>query len=168
MVENNQNTEDVVVRAGRPSDGADVADMANALNREMGLTNDPFTAETVARDGFGEDPAFSLLIAEAEGDSIGYALFTEGYNTDFAARGLWLDDIYVAPPYRSRGIGRKLMAAVAATARQRNFASMWWTVLDSNARAIDFYREIGAIDDNARLLELHGPALEKLARETAL
>ena len=120
---------------------------------------------TILRDGFGERPAFQVLIAELDGSAIGYALFTDGYNTDIPARAVWLDDIFVEKQARGQGIGRRLLASVARIAAVRGARSVWWGVRSANHRARAFYAGLGAKDDDARILELNDEALLALAAE---
>jgi ribosomal protein S18 acetylase RimI-like enzyme len=81
------------------------------------------------------------------------------------ARSVWLDDIFVDEPARGRGVGRRLLVAVAAVAVNRGARSVWWGVRSSNHRARAYYAKLGATDDNARILELNEPALSALAAE---
>lgn len=155
----------ITVRMARPGDAAEIARLANLLSRHEGLEDELFTEEQVARDGFGKDPAFQVLLAELDGEAVGYALFTEGYNTDIPARAVWLDDLFVDEPARGRGIGRRLLAAVARIAVERGARSVWWGVRSTNQRARAFYARLGAKDDDARILELNDAALTALAAE---
>jgi GNAT superfamily N-acetyltransferase len=88
--------------------------MANDLNDHVGIHGRPFTPERICADAFGPQAALSPLVAELDGAVVGYAFFSLGYNTDFAARSMWLHDLFVAPAARGRGVGYALMTAVAA------------------------------------------------------
>jgi GNAT superfamily N-acetyltransferase len=88
--------------------------MANDLNDHVGIHGRPFTPERICADAFGPQAAFTPLVAELDGAVVGYAFFSLGYNTDFAARSMWLHDLFVAPAARGRGVGYALMTAVAA------------------------------------------------------
>src|ERR1700683_808703 len=88
------------------------------------------------RDGFGANPKFRALIAEWNGQTAGYALFF-GYYSSWAGPGLYLEDVFVRPEFRGKGIGMALMAAVARIALQENCCAMRWEVLDWNERAIE-------------------------------
>lgn len=147
------------------ADIADLAAMIEAFNVEDGGAPGYHTTETVRRDGFGYDPAFAAVIARDGRDAVGFALYFPMYNTEIAARGTWLMDLWVAPTHRGHGVGRKLMAAVAAGARERGEKCVWWGVRSGNTGARKFYASIDAHDDDARLLELSGDAFERLARE---
>lgn len=155
------------IRPARPEDAGIIAELANALNRYEGRLASPFTAELVRRDGFGPDPAFSALLAEEDGAVVGYAMFHPAYNSDVAARELWLVDLFVVAAVRGRGVGRALLAAVAAEALRRGAATLSWGVRSSNDVARAFYERIGARDDGLRILELAGPPLAALAAEAA-
>lgn len=139
--------------------------MANALNRYVGQAPDLFSAGVILRDGFGPDPAFHTLIAEVDGSVAGYATFTPGYNSDIAARGLWLGDLFVLEALRGRGVGRALLAGVAAEAGRRGARCVEWGVWSANTRAREFYKRIGARDGDVRILGLAGASLAALARE---
>ena len=104
----------VRVRPARVDESAVLAEMANDLNEHVGVYGRPFTAERVRSDGFGPQAAFTPLVAELDGTVVGYVFFTLGYNTDIAARAMWLHDIFVTPAARGKGVGHALMAAVAA------------------------------------------------------
>ncbi len=107
-----------------------------------------FTAEAFRRDGFGPDPAFSCLIAEAEGDAIGYVLHCRDYDTDHLCRSVYLADLYVETAARGRGVAAALMAAVARDSRALGARLMMWGVLKSNQTARRFYAAFGEeIDD---------------------
>ncbi|MGH6927188.1 MAG: GNAT family N-acetyltransferase [Dongiaceae bacterium] len=132
-----------------PADGPRVAAMCAGLSAAEGLgIASRFTAETFRRDGFGANPAFSCLIAEAEADAIGYALHCRDYDTDHLCRSVYLADLYVETAARGRGVGRALMAAVARDSRAEGARLMMWGVLKSNHAARRFYAAFGEeIDD---------------------
>ena len=116
------------------------------------------------RDAFGRRRALRLLVAEVGGRLVGYASFAVGYNTDVAARDLWMHDLFVQAPWRRAGIGRALLTAVAREAAGRGLASLEWGVRSSNTRALRFYRRLGAHVGHARIASLRGRALRALAR----
>jgi GNAT superfamily N-acetyltransferase len=102
------------------------------------------TEEDVQRDGFGAHPKFRALIAEWEGQVAGYALFFEFYSSFQGRAGLFLEDIFVRPPLRKKGIGTELLARVAKIAWDEEYFCLRWEVLDWNKPAIDFYQKLGA------------------------
>lgn len=154
---------DLVIRRATKADAAAIAGLANLLSVHEGLGDDVFSEAQVLRDGFGDRPAFEVLIAERAGRAVGYALFTNGYNTDIAARAVWLDDLFVEEEARGDGVGRRLLAAVARLAVDRGARSLWWGVRSGNRKARAFYATLGAQDDDARILELNDAALTAMA-----
>ena len=156
---------EMVIRRAAETDAAAIARLANLLSRHEGLGDAVFSEDQVRRDGFGDRPAFQVLIAEMSGHPVGYALFTDGYNTDIAARAVWLEDLFVEEAARGLGIGRGLLAAVARLAVDRGARSVWWGVRSSNGAARAFYATLGAKDDDARILELNESNLTALADE---
>jgi len=119
------------------------------------------TEEDVVRDGFGPKPKFRALIAEWDGQPAGYALFFEFYSSFQGRAGLFLEDIFVRPQYRKRGIGSELLAHVARIAWEEDYFCLRWEVLDWNSTAIDFYRKLGAeFLDEWKAVCLIGDALQ--------
>jgi GNAT superfamily N-acetyltransferase len=116
----------------------------------------------IARDGFGADPQFRVLIAEWSSEPVGFALFFRYYST-WRGAGLYLEDLFVRPEFRRRGIGTSLLAGVARAAERENRAFVRWAVLDWNACAIGMYRALGAnFLDEWRTVLLAGEGLKKL------
>jgi len=121
--------------------------------------------DDLARDGFGESPRFRALIAEWDEQPAGYALFFRYYST-WAGRGLFLEDLLVREPFRGRGVGRALLAAVARIAVEEHCYGIHWEVLDRNEKAIELYEALGAdFRDRWRPVLLSGEALRRLAEK---
>jgi GNAT superfamily N-acetyltransferase len=152
------------IRPARPEDAVILAEMANDLNDHVGVRGRPFTAERVRTDGFGPHAAFTSLVAELDGVVVGYVFFSAGYNTDVAARSMWLHDLYVAPAARGRGVGYVLIAAVAAETVRAGGVSLEWGVHPTNAGALEFYRRIGAAGADMRIMSVSGERLRALAQ----
>ena len=102
------------------------------------------TAEAYLRDGFGENPAFTGLVAEENGCVIGYLLYHFGYDSDRAARTLNIADLYVDEAKRNQGVGRALVTGAAEIARKADAEEMVWAVFHSNDLATRFYERLGA------------------------
>lgn len=114
---------------------------------------------------FGERPAAQALIAERAGRPAGYALFFPTFSSFMATRGIWLEDLFVLPEQRGAGVGRALLAAVAACVPEAG-GRLEWAALDWNELALGFYRGIGARPmDGWTSLRLDGDALMRLAAE---
>ena len=99
--------------------------MANALNRHEGLPQ-RFTPAIIRRDAFGRPKRIRVVVAEIDHRVVGYAATIDGYNTDLAAPELFMLDLFVAARWRSRGIGRALVAAVARDTVRRRLGSLQW------------------------------------------
>ena len=113
---------------------------------------------------FGERPAAEVVIAEWEGAAAGFALFFHNYSTFLARRGIYLEDLFVSPEFRGRGIGRALLAHLARLAVERGCGRLEWAVLDWNAPAIGFYRSLGAAPmDEWTVMRVTGDGLRALA-----
>ena len=153
----------VRVRPARPDEAPLLAEMANDLNEHVGIYGRPFTAERVRADGFGAEAAFTPWVAELDGAVVGYVFFSTGYNTDIAARSIWLHDIFVIPAARGTGVGHALMAAVAAETVRQGGASLEWGVHSANAGALEFYKRLGAVGGEARVMGVAGTRLRALA-----
>jgi ribosomal protein S18 acetylase RimI-like enzyme len=153
------------IRPARPEDAVEIARMANALNRALGVDVDSFTADRVQEDAFGPEPLVSILIAEMGGRAAGYAFYHTGYDSDLPARSLVVVDLYVDPEVRGRGLGQALMAGLAREAIRLKARSMTGGVLDSNTKAIAFYRSLGAVQDEVRFVTLREDALRALAKD---
>ena len=137
--------------------------MANALNRYEGLAQ-RFTPAIIRRDAFGRPRRIRVVVAELERRLVGYAATIDGYNTDLAAPELFMLDLFVAARWRSRGIGRTLVAAVARETVRRRLGSLQWGVRADNARARRFYRGLGArLGRGIGAALLTGRALARLA-----
>lgn len=120
-----------------------------ALIRELAefekLSHEVVATEAQLRETlFGPRPAAEVLIGEVEGRPVGFALFFSSYSTFLAKPGLYLEDLYVQPAWRSRGLGRLLLGHMARIAIQRDYGRMEWSVLDWNEKAIRLYRSLGA------------------------
>ncbi|MEE8533880.1 MAG: GNAT family N-acetyltransferase [Alphaproteobacteria bacterium] len=138
---------------------AEHADYENA--REQCHT----TAADIRRDGFGARPVFEVLIAEQGGKPVGIAMYFEAFSSWEGRTILFLEDLYVSPQARRLGLGRRLMARIAAIALTRGCPRLDWLVTDGNP-ASDFYRRLdaGHMDDQL-LYRLRGEKLRELADE---
>jgi len=93
---------------------------------------------------FGERPCAEAILAEVDGQAVGFALYFQNYSTFVGKPGLYLEDLYVRPASRGSGVGRALFVEVARRAHERGCGRMEWAALDWNERAIRFYEGLGA------------------------
>jgi GNAT superfamily N-acetyltransferase len=157
----------------RPATAND-AGLLNQLIRELAeyereLEMVVITEADLVRDGFGPQPKFRAVIAEWDGQTAGYALFFGSYSTWEGRPGLFLEDLFVRPQFRGKGIGKALLAYVAGMARKENCYGVRWEVLDWNQSAIDLYAALGgAFLDKWRSVLLTDEPLQRLAEKALL
>lgn len=153
-----------VVRATRPGDEGTILGLIRELAEFETLLHEVRATEAdIRRDGFGTQPRFECLLAELDDDPVGFALFFHNYSTFEGRAGLYLEDIYVRPAARGRGVGRALMRALARTAVERGCARFELSVLHWNP-ARSFYGELGFTQLADWLpYRLTGAALARLA-----
>ena len=154
-----------MIRPATPADAATILSFIRALAKyERAPDAVVATEQDLLRDGFGDQPYYSCLIAEHEGVPAGFAFFFYDYSTWLGRPGIYLEDLFVHPEFRGVGIGKALLQRVAALAVEKGCARLKWQVLDWNTPAIDFYRAMGAeFMDEWRNVRVSGEALERLA-----
>ncbi len=122
------------------------------------------SAADITQALFGPQRSVEVLMGKEHGQPVAFALFFHNYSTFLGKRGLYLEDLFVRPPYRRRGYARRLLAHLAALAVERNCGRFEWTVLDWNAPAIDFYQSLGAdVLPDWRIARMTGTAIRRLA-----
>jgi GNAT superfamily N-acetyltransferase len=122
--------------------------------------------ERLRRTLFGERSAAEVFLAFEGEECAGFALFFTNYSTFLGKPGLYLEDVFVKPHLRRKGIGLALLKKLAAIARERNYGRMEWSVLDWNEPAINFYKKLGAAPlEEWTMFRLTGTALSDFARE---
>ena len=113
---------------------------------------------------FGPHPAAEVILAHASNQPAGFALFFHNFSTFVGSRGLYLEDLYVKPEFRRRGVGRRMLAELARIAVERRCGRFEWSVLDWNQPAIDFYKSLGAVPlSEWTVFRVTGDALTRLA-----
>ena len=120
------------------------------------------TPEKLRPHLFGERPVVEALVADRAGAVLGVALFFTNFSTFLAQPGLYLEDLYVQPDQRGRGIGEALLSRVGRIAVEREYGRFEWSVLDWNANAIRFYEKMGAtVMPDWRICRVTGDALQR-------
>jgi GNAT superfamily N-acetyltransferase len=113
---------------------------------------------------FGSRPMAEVVIARWGGEPVGFALFFHNFSTFLARPGIYLEDLFVDPPYRGKGIGKALLIHLARMAKERGCGRFEWSVLDWNQPSIDFYKALGAVPlDDWTIFRVTGETLERLA-----
>jgi GNAT superfamily N-acetyltransferase len=136
---------DLAIRLARPDDCGAILAFIRDLAEYERLSHEVVADEAQLRATlFGARPAAEVLIAELAGEPVGFALFFQSYSTFLGKPGLYLEDLFVRPAARSRGVGGALMAACARVAVDRGYGRFEWSVLDWNEPALRFYAALGA------------------------
>jgi GNAT superfamily N-acetyltransferase len=122
------------------------------------------TDEDLRKTLFGERRYAEVVFACVDGDPVGFALFFHNYSTFLGKPGIYLEDLFVRPEARGRGIGKRLLAWLAQATVERDCGRLEWSVLDWNEPSIAFYRNLGAVlKDEWQIFRLTGDALNALA-----
>ena len=156
----------VTIREAGPADVETIVRLIRELAAYENLADlVRITEADVLRDGFGARPCFECLLAEANGEAVGLAIHRPSYSTFDGRPGLYVEDLFVAEAARGLGIGRMLMARLAAIARERGCSRMSLAVLHWNP-ARDFYRRLGfAQVEDWLSYQLSGEPLDRLAND---
>jgi diamine N-acetyltransferase len=157
----------LVIRAARPDDSALIFALVRELADYEKLSAEvDATEEQIAAALFAREPKLHCDIAEWDGQPAGFAVWFLNFSTFRGRHGLYVEDIFVRPAFRQRGIGKALMARLARRCIEQGYAHCEWAVLDWNAPSIAFYRSIGAqVLDEWKICRLSGPALTAFAKE---
>ncbi|MFN8637611.1 MAG: GNAT family N-acetyltransferase [Chloroflexota bacterium] len=153
------------IRFGRPDDLSTIYGLIEGLAEYERLRDEMVGTEELLREHlFGPRPYAEVLLAEADGQAVGFALFFHNYSTFLTRPGIYLEDLFVLPDQRGRGYGKALLTALGRLAVERNCGRLEWSVLDWNEPSIQFYRALGAVGmDEWTTNRVDGDALARLA-----
>jgi GNAT superfamily N-acetyltransferase len=157
-----------VIRSATEQDVPIILDLIKQLADYERLADRVVATEQRLRDTlFGERPAAEVLLASLEGETVGFAVFFTNYSTFLAKPGLYLEDLFVKPHARGKGIGKALLARLAKIAVERDCGRVDWSVLNWNEPSLRFYEALGAVPlSDWTTHRLTGEALIKLARNS--
>jgi GNAT superfamily N-acetyltransferase len=152
----------------RPAEAEDIPLIVQFIRELAGYEREPdkavATDEDIRRDGFSANPKFRVLIAEWGGKAAGFALFFYNYSTWLGRAGLYLEDLFVRPEFRGKGIGKAMLTRLAKIAVEEGCGRFEWQVLDWNTPALEFYKSLGArVMDEWSTMRVTGEPLKKLA-----
>ena len=135
----------LTIRPAEPRDCALLVDLIRELAVYEKLEHEAIaTPADLLRDGFGPTPRFEAAVAAWDGAPAGFALWFYNYSTFAGRHGLYLEDLFVRPVFRGKGIGKALLVHLARLARAQGCARYQWQVLDWNTPSIQFYEALGA------------------------
>lgn len=157
----------IVIRPAAPSDSALIFALVCELAAYENLQSEvDATPEEIAAALFAREPRIFCDIAEWNGEPAGFAVWFFNFSTFRGRHGLYVEDLFVRPAYRGKGIGKALMRRLAQRCIADGLARFEWAVLDWNAPSIEFYKGIGAtVMDEWKICRLGGAALTGFARE---
>ena len=160
---------DVRIDAATARDVPILLRLIKALADYEKLAGDVVATEDQIRETmFSGVPQAEAVIAYADGEPVGLAIWFHNYSTFLGRRGLYLEDLFVLPEWRGQGIGKALLVHLAGIAVARGCGRMEWSVLDWNESAIGFYKSLGAVPmDEWTVFRLTGDALARLGRKSS-
>ena len=160
-----QKHDSLKIRPAKETDVGLLADFIRGIAEYEKLLDQVVADEAILRESFfGHRPSAEALIAEWDGEPVAFAVFFENFSTFKGRSGLYLEDLYVNPEYRCKGIGKALLSHLAGIALERGCPRFEWVALDWNRNAIDFYEKLGAKQlSEWRIFRLTGDKLAKLA-----
>lgn len=155
------------LRPARPDDLAAIVGLIRELADYEKLSHlVVVTPQSLHPHLFGARPAAEAVVAEIDSVVVGFALFFTNFSTFLGRPGLYLEDLYVQPAHRGRGLGKAMLQHLGALAVERGCGRFEWSVLDWNETAIGFYRKMGAtVMPDWRICRLTGPALAAFGRQ---
>jgi len=159
-------TPPLAIRPATPADSRLIVDFIRALAEYEKLAHEARASEAdIARDLFGHAPKVFCEIAEWEGRPAGFALWFYTYSTFQGRHGIWLEDLFVDPGLRGKGIGKALLVHLARRCVREGLGRLEWWVLDWNEPSIEFYRSQGGVmQDEWTKVRVDGEALLALGR----
>lgn len=153
------------IRVASEADVSLILSFVKELAEYEKLLDEVVATEDMLRESlFGSRPVAEVLIGEWNGSPVAFAVFFHNFSTFLGRSGLYLEDLYVKPEMRGKGIGKILLSYLAHLASERKCGRLEWWVLDWNEPAIKFYRSLGAVPMNEWTVQrVTGEALEQLA-----
>jgi len=157
---------DLSIRAAKPGDEALVLSFIRALAEYENLLDKVVATEDCVRTAlFGDNPRLFCTIAEWDGQPAGFSVWFYNYSTFLARHGLYVEDLFVKPEFRNKGIGKALLVELAGRAVREGCGRLEWMVLDWNSLAIEFYETLGARPvEGWTVFRVQGDALAELAQ----
>jgi diamine N-acetyltransferase len=157
----------LVIRRARPGEAGLVLSFIRELAAYEKLSHEVEATEAMIDEAlFAENPRLYCAITEWDDEAVGFAVWFANFSTFSGRHGIYLEDLYVRPSHRGKGIGKALLTYLAKECVDNGWSRMQWAVLDWNAPSIAFYKSLGAVMmDDWTLCRVAGPALARLAEK---
>jgi GNAT superfamily N-acetyltransferase len=153
-----------IIRQTEEKDAALLLDFIRRLADYEKRLHEVTAAEEDIRSAIFDRKVAEAIIAEYKGRPVGFAIFFHNFSTFLGKPGIYIEDLFVCPEFRGKGLGKRLFSYIAQLAVSRNCGRVEWTVLTWNEPAINFYKKIGAVPKNEWMLyKLSGKALDELS-----
>ena len=153
------------LRYAAPEDVPQILRFIRELAKYEHMENEVVATEELLYEWLFVKQKAEVLIGEAEGKAVGFALFFHNFSTFLGRAGIYLEDLYVKPEFRGRGFGRAFLARLAATAVERGCGRLEWWCLDWNRPSIEFYLSLGAVPmSDWTVYRICGDTLSELAK----
>ncbi|QPF93474.1 GNAT family N-acetyltransferase [Bradyrhizobium commune] len=155
------------IRRANPDEAGLVLSFIRELAEYEKLSHEVEATEAMIADAlFGDDPRLFCAIAEWNGEPVGFAVWFLNFSTFSGRHGIYLEDLYVRPSHRGKGLGKALLAYLAKECVANGWSRLQWSVLDWNAPSIAFYKSLGAVMmDDWTVCRVNGSALARLAEK---
>lgn len=159
-----------MIRAATPLDVPSILGLIQELAEYEKLRDSCISTESLVHEAlFGSNPSAKSVVVEISGEVIGFALYFTNFSTFLGRTGMYLEDVYVKPEYRNRGIGKQILKKLATICLERGYGRFEWSVLDWNEPSIKFYKSLGAVAmDEWTVYRLSGEALRSFAENDFL
>lgn len=159
--------EDFKIRFADENDSGIILNFIKKLARYEKKLGEVVVTKDDIREVFFERKIAEAIIGEYDGKAVGFAVFFYNFSTFAGRPGIYIEDLYVNPGVRNKGIGTLIFAFIAKLAVERKCGRLEWTVLHWNKSSINFYKKIGAVaKDEWEIYKIEGTGLEKLAKKS--
>lgn len=167
MIQNNFKADQFSIRFAEQQDVSLILTLIKELAVYEKMLDEVVATEESLRENLFEKKMVEVIIGEYQNEPVAFALFFPNFSTFLGKPGLYLEDLYIKPHMRGKGIGRQILTFLARLTQEREYGRLEWVCLDWNEPSIKFYKKLGAIPmDDWTTYRLQGEALEKLADKT--
>ncbi|TDX51629.1 GNAT family N-acetyltransferase [Orenia marismortui] len=158
--------ENLKLRFAKEEDTSTILNFIKDLAEYEKLSDQVVATEDILKESLFDREVAEVIIAEYEDEAVAFALFFHNFSTFLGKAGIYLEDLYVKPKFRGKGIGTIMLSYLANLAQERNCGRFEWSCLDWNEASINFYKEMGAVAmEDWTVYRVSGSALDELAQK---